>query len=314
MESVTTKSRKKLEMGRAFADLLKSEIQKWIPAGPNEETHDGKHTIGLFLSGGTDSMALGFAAQDLGLEVHVWSFVVRGRRSIDFESAFEASRKFGWIWHPVIINVTGVNQIAADFIKLMRPPFFCQTKTQVETTWPYLYIIDQMRAQRPDVKTVLSGIGGTGLFGTTRRAINRFSTPKEQFDAYRESFFQSPNPASREQLWQLCANSGLLLITPFLTQSVFEFLKPLEWEYLNRPVQKHLTLLGFEERFRDIGRRDHGSPQTISGVDEVFEMLIGSNANANGRLSFAEIVEDYRMDPPAAPTEPPDIEIMRYTL
>ena len=48
--------------------LLRQIIREAIPANVD--------TVALFLSGGVDSLSLGFAAEQLGLKVHAYTFQV----------------------------------------------------------------------------------------------------------------------------------------------------------------------------------------------------------------------------------------------
>ena len=60
-----------------------------------QQVHDDK--VAVLLSGGVDSLSVGFAAEDvLGKKVHAYSFRLDTQTSYDYEKAKEVAEQFDW--------------------------------------------------------------------------------------------------------------------------------------------------------------------------------------------------------------------------
>ena len=129
----------------------------------NEQSKE--QDIAVLLSGGIDSISVAFAAHRLGKTLHCYTMYVDGNVSSDAQNAINTANKFGW-------NITTINvptdNIATDFIKLVNH-YNCIKKTQLECTWPFLYVYPKI-----EQKELLTGWGADGWYGVSKRLIKRY--------------------------------------------------------------------------------------------------------------------------------------------
>lgn len=246
--------------------------------------------VALLLSGGVDSLSLGFAATALGKRVSAYTFQVGEWESTDAKTAARAAAEFGWEFRLVKVPL---DHLERDFLELAER-WGCVKKTQFECSWPFLYLIPEIRE-----RYVLSGIAADGHFGLSKKAMIHFRYPKASFDAFRERYFSSANPAGQLQQKAICESFGRIQVAPYLDRRTFDFFLRYDWDQINRPQQKWLTLTAFPEFFKRCSVRRHANLQLVAGVDRIFETLLRSSLNLKGRTRVMDLCRDYaKASPP----------------
>src|SRR6056300_537696 len=114
-----------------------------------ERQSQGIDEVAVLLSAGTDSITCALAAHRLGKKVTGYSMYVNGKQTSDSLGAKDVAEHFGWDF--VGVNVP-VDNIADDFFTLINR-YGCKKKTQVECTFPFLYVYPKI-----EQKVVLSGV------------------------------------------------------------------------------------------------------------------------------------------------------------
>lgn len=241
-------------------------------------------TVALLLSGGVDSLSCGFAAQALGKRVHAYTFQIENQTSEDSRVAVFAARKLGWEFTLVRVQT---KRLEEDFLELAGK-WECKKKTQFECTYPFLYLIPQITE-----KYVLSGIAADGHFGLSKKAMMHFKTPKEKFDEFRTKYFSSPNPAGQLQQKALIESYGKIQIAPYLDKRMFDYFIQFDWNEINEPVQKRLTVFAYTNLFRTVGIRPHKNLQLVAGIPSIFERLLSSRLNKKNRTRVMDLCRDY---------------------
>lgn len=244
-------------------------------------------SVALLLSGGMDSLSVGFAAMREGKKIHAYTFRVEGRDNADTLSARYAAERFGWPW--TLIDVTG-ERLEQDFIELVRR-WNCRTKAQVECTWPILYV-----APRIEERFVVSAAASDGLYGLSRKALIRYKvrTDKALFDRFRREYFAHPNPASATAWTNIFAEHQKTHVAPYIDPDVLDYFLAYDWRYLNLPMQKIETVRAFADEFSRVPIRLHANFQLVAGVPSVFERLLSTPFNRQGRRRVMDLVRDYR--------------------
>jgi asparagine synthetase B (glutamine-hydrolysing) len=268
-----------IEQVSAGAERLRHALVGAMSAFSDEE-------VALLLSGGVDSLSLGFAAMRAGKRVSAYTFQVEDQENADVRAARQAAQAFGWNW--TLVNCD-TSHLERDFLELART-WECRLKTQFECTWPFLQVIPRIRE-----RVVMSGIAADGHYGLSRKALARYRVKesKENFDRFRSDYFAQSNPAGQQQQWSLIGSLGKRQFAPYLYPVVIELMREFDWRQLNRPWQKMLTLLAFREEFGRIGRRDHANLQLVAGVDRVFERLLLTKVNVHRRHRVLDLCRDY---------------------
>lgn len=241
--------------------------------------------VAVLLSAGTDSITCGLAAQRLGKKVTGYSMFINGKQTSDSLGAKDVAEHFGWDFVPVDVPVDNIEQ---DFFTLVNK-YNCKKKTQVECTWPFLYVYPLIKE-----KEVLSGVAADGWYGVSKRASIHFKHTKELFDTFRNDYFGAPNPAGVLQQRQLAEEYGMKLIAPYLDDDVASWMMQHDWDFFNKPYQKAPIHDAFHE-IKALKRRKHENLQLIAGIPDYFEKLLDNKEiNLYNRQRVMDLVRDWQ--------------------
>jgi asparagine synthetase B (glutamine-hydrolysing) len=243
--------------------------------------------VGILLSGGVDSLSLGFVAHRLGKKINAYTFHLEGDKSYDACKAEEVSKEFGWNCTTVVVPK---NNLVEDFIRLVKD-YDCRKKTHFECTFPFLYVFPQIKE-----KYILSGIGADGYYGVSKKAILHFKEPKEKFDEFRRSYFMPHNVTGFRQIEQLANDREMTLVHPYIYHDeVKDFFFKYDWYDLNSPKQKQIVRDAFGKEFSRLKPvKDHINLQLGSNIDHLFETLLDNKMlNNRGRKRVMDLASDY---------------------
>ena len=249
----------------------------------NEQSKE--QDVAVLLSGGIDSISVAFAAHRLGKTLHCYTMYVDGVVSKDAQNAIDTANEFGW-------NITTINvptdNLANDFIKLVTQ-YGCKKKTQLECTWPFLYVYPHIKE-----KELLTGWGADGWYGVSKKACMHYKEPKEKFDQFRNEYFAAPNPVGVRQQEQLCREYGIKYIAPYFDDRVKEYMMQFDWYEMNKPFQKVKVVNAFPE-FKRTKVRRHENLQLAAGVPDHFEKLLDNpTVNLYNRKRVMDLVRDWQ--------------------
>lgn len=243
--------------------------------------------VGILLSGGVDSLSLGFAAHRLGKKITAYTFHLEGDKSYDANKAEEVSEEFGWKCNTIIVPK---NNLRDDFIRLVKE-YDCRKKTHFECTFPFLYVFPHIKESH-----LLSGIGADGYYGVSKKAILHFKEPKELFDRFRKRYFMPYNVTGFRQIEQLAKEKNIKLVHPYIYhEEVSEYFFEFDWYQLNKPKQKQVVREVFKEEFSRVTNvKEHINLQLGSNIDHLFEKLLDDKMlNNRGRKRVMDLASDY---------------------
>lgn len=259
-----------------FRILFDRIVKENIPANTEK--------VAICLSGGVDSLTCGFALESMGVEVVAYTFKIEGIDSQDADSSREASEAFGWEFHLIEVPI---NNLKEDFLTLASK-WKCIKKTQYECTWPFIYIV-------PEIKEtyVLNGIGADSHYGLSKRAMIHYRHTKELMNEFRAEYFALKNPSGLHQLIAILESRNKILYAPYYHKDLIAFFRRFSWDEINRPKEKQLILDAYPEYFSKVRVRKHANLQIVAGVREVFETLLDSDLNKNNRTRVMDLCRDY---------------------
>jgi asparagine synthetase B (glutamine-hydrolysing) len=242
--------------------------------------------VALLLSGGVDSISVGFTAQRLGKKIHAYSFRLDTHESYDFLKAKEISETLDWEFTGVVIST---ESIEADFHRLTR--LGCSKKSSYECSYPFIHVYPKIQE-----KYVLSGWAADGYYGLSKTAMIHYKHTKEKFDEFRDKYFAPDKCANYIWLKKISDLGNKIFITPYLSTEVKNFFYSMDWEEVNKPFQKHHVRNAFPE-FEKIGKvKKHLNLQIDSGVSKLFDTLIqNKNINLKNRTRIVDISRDWNM-------------------
>ena len=241
--------------------------------------------VAVLLSGGVDSQSVAFAAHRLGKNITAYTMYVDGNPSKDAQHAISVAEHFGWGLD--VIDVP-IDLLVEDFKQLVKK-YDCKKKTQVECTWPFLYVYPRILE-----KVVLSGWAADGYYGLSKRCALHFKEPKEKFDEFRDGYFGGENVVGINQQYMLSEEYGKRFVAPYMDQRVKDYMYQFDWFEMNNPYQKHVVVEAFPE-FKEIKVRKHESLQLAAGVPEIFESLLDNpDINLYNRQRTMDLIRDWQ--------------------
>ena len=253
--------------------LLENEIDKEVLS--NE--------CAVLLSGGVDSMSVGFAAERVGRNVTAYSFQLDIKNSYDFAKAKEVAEMMQW---PFIGITIDTSSLKSDFLKLVE--LGCYKKSHFECTYPFLHIYPQIKE-----KYVVSGWAADGYYGISKTAILHYKHTKDTFDKFRNNYFSKNMRAGYKWHKRVADMYDKIFITPYLTESVRDYFYPMDWKEVNKPKQKHHVRNAYPQ-FQNIKVKDHLNLQLDSDIDKLFETLLDDKEiNFKNRSRILDISKDW---------------------
>lgn len=241
----------------------------------------------VLLSGGVDSLSCAVAAHRLGKKIHAHTFHLEGDPTYDSRMAEHAASVFGW---NIKTTVVSTRYLERDFLRLIYD-YDCKKKTQVECTFPFLYLAKDIK-----VKYVLSGIGGDSYYGLSKRVRINFKRPKNIFDRWRTEYFQQENAAGILQLRALCDQYNKILLHPYLWYAeIYDFFMEKDWDQLNSKQEKHHAREAFADEFAQIGKiKPHLNLQLVANIDDLFLTLLDNKKiNFRNRIRVMDMCHDW---------------------
>jgi asparagine synthetase B (glutamine-hydrolysing) len=238
----------------------------------------------LLLSGGVDSISVGFCAERLGKKVHAYSFRLDTNPSYDFLKAKEVAELFNW-------SFTGVKgptkNLVEDWYRLVK--LGCKKKVHFETVYPFLYIYPEIKQ-----KYVLSGLGADGHYGLTKKAALHYKETKELFHWWKADHWKPEGRAG--YLWHknIADVYDKVFITPYTAKSVHDFFEGMSWYDVNKPFEKHHVRNAFDE-FQKIKVKKHINLQSGDvGIIPLFETLLDNKEiNFKNRSRMMDVSRDW---------------------
>jgi hypothetical protein len=184
--------------------------------------------VGLLLSAGIDSVSTGIVCQEIGKEVHAYTYELQGYRSRERERVETIARHFGWRLHVVTVPT---HNLALDF-KRLAIQYGCKKKVQFEVTLPLLYVIPAI-----EEREVWTGFNADDHYGNTREPLldqarlNRDGVGgaerKRLFDEYRRDIYKKfDEPGSSDTWWfarDVAARHGKELLDPYADPAIREY-------------------------------------------------------------------------------------------
>ena len=252
--------------------ILTKEVDKTVP----------EDEVALLLSGGVDSISVGFAAHRLNKKIHAYSFRLHKIPSYDYNKAKDVAQMMGWKFTGITIDIRNLEE---DFFELVE--MGCRKKTQFECTYPFLHMYPKINE-----KYVLSGWAADGYYGLSKKAMIHYKG--DNFNEFRNDYYKEENRAGYIWHKKVADDNQKILVTPYLSKSVKNFFYKHNHEELNKPFQKHHIRNSFYE-FNEIGRvENHLNLQIESGVTKLFgTLLYNKKINFKNRGRMLDVYRDW---------------------
>ena len=235
--------------------------------------------VALLLSGGIDSVSIGFALQDAGKKINCYTFHLKDNPTNDSISAKQVADTFDW-------NITTfeipTDNLVEDFHRLRG--LGCRKKTQIESTYPFLYF-------KINEKTAFGGRGVDHAHGMQKKCCLHFKEPKSLFDSYRLEYFENP---SNNNISMTEKALGIPFVNPYMDKSIYNYFMKYTWKQLNSPREKHMIVSAYKDEFSKIKIRKHQNLQMNTGIQPLFETLLQNpQINYRQRTRVMDVCKDW---------------------
>lgn len=238
----------------------------------------------VLLSGGVDSISVGFGAHRLGKKITAYSFCLDTNVSYDYIKAEEVCRIMDWEFVGIRIPT---EELETDWHRLVK--LGCRKKTHYECVYPFLYVYPKIKE-----KYVLSGWAADGYYGLSKKAKINFSKTRELQVKFMDDYFRTENQAGYLYHKRVVDEYKKILITPYLTEPVKKYFYGRSWDELNRPKQKQDVRQSFKEFELVGGVKNHSNLQLESGINILFETLLDNKKiNHNNRKRIMDVCRDW---------------------
>ena len=188
----------------------------------------------VLTSGGLDSQSIIFSALEVGKQVVIVSFTTQGHESRDFKSAKKIAMKLDLLFLPVIIP-TDLETIKRDSYTLGNE-LECRTKSEYECTHPMIYAYDVISQHADGKAYILSGLGADCFYVLSKKGKIHYSHRPDEF---RYMTFNKENYCQRRQHVILEEKYNCVMVTPYLTDDIYNLFEGTTWDECNRPKQKN---------------------------------------------------------------------------
>jgi asparagine synthase len=204
------------------------------------------------LSGGVDSCAALFACLAAGRRTRAVTFTLADRTSSDMVAAGAVATAFD-VPCAVVFLPTDETVLARDLRDLVRLGLG-HYKTDVECTWPFLYVLPTL----PRGATLVLGHGADDHFGLDKRcALHYRKGGAVTMDLYRDEQWDDPDPGQTVTLARYGAAHGVGVCAPFFSAGAKAALRGTSWDEVNRPHEKQPVLDAFAAEFARVKVRRH---------------------------------------------------------
>ena len=256
----------------------------------------GIKKVAVPMSSGVDSHCALFACLEAGLKPHVYSFHLEGVESRDVRIAQATAKEFGLPFTKVTLP-TGQKRLIKDVVKLAE--FGCRSKTDFECFWPMMHLLPKIKED-----VFFTGHGADSLYCLSRKACQHFAGREDEF---RELAFSSNKAFQKGLIEKWCSDNGGMQYCPiFFTPQILKIFKGATPADLNKPIQKAVSRMAFEEYFERVRVYVHQPFQLgDTGIKAGFEEhLLDSPLNTKGYKSVVGIYNELVRNHGPAVSEP----------
>lgn len=265
------------------------------------ELADVPEPCAVALSGGIDSASVLFALLELGKDVRAYTFVPEGHVSTDYAIAKSICEQFSVPWDPVLLP-TSIDRLKRDLWWVVHETGF-ESATDVECTWPFLYLFDQM-----DEPALVTGAAADGHFVLSREArINGLHESVASMDEFRRDLFATDEYAQEATLRDLARTRfGLAEFrVPYSTSAFVSAFMGTSHEQLNQPNQKQPIRDAYPMRMSTFQNRRHTNLHLgDSRIRETVERLLDTDWNVGDWSTSQGIVNAIARREVPEPSDP----------
>jgi asparagine synthetase B (glutamine-hydrolysing) len=259
--------------------MLKKLIKKHI-----ENTIPKNEKVAVMFSGGLDSLSVLLSALELGYEVKLYTFHLKGVISKDLETARKVSKHYKLELHEV--EISDNLDLLIDDLKYLIKTHDLKKKTQFQVMHPMKHLCEAIKEDY-----VLSGLEADTLYGNTR-SMRKTIACESEFKNIRSKYIHDENNASYSFIRNELENNNKTFVAPYKQSSeIINYFLSLESKDLCFGKQKKQTYEAFKTEIDNLSLyRRSSNMQINSGIREFHDLLLQTDLN---QKNFKSVIGVY---------------------
>ena len=248
---------------------------------------DGETDVGIFFSGGTDSLTCLFSCLELKLKPHLYCFRLENHISEDSLMSERISKLYN-VPLKIIIIKEDLQQLANDVYNIIKK-YDVSNKIRVQILYPFPYMLKEIKE-----RVVITGLSADTLYGTNYHSKMQLL---DDFTKSRRNAIDEDEIDGYTVLKEISNSFQKKLVAPYRDDSVINYFLKYSWMELNRPTQKNHSINAFKNYFDSNTIYRTSSSLTInSKIQEFHEKLLTLSFNKLNRKSIDELYSDILHD------------------
>tara|TARA_B100000029_G_scaffold90607_1_gene80408 strand:- start:1643 stop:2443 length:801 start_codon:yes stop_codon:yes gene_type:complete len=243
--------------------------------------------IGIFFSGGTDSLTCLFTCLELNLKPILYTFHLENYISEDVITSQKIANYYDLELKKIIIK-KNKDELVHDVKNLVKN-YHINNKIRLQILYPFPHILKKVSEP-----LILTGLSADTLYGTNYHSKMNNVT---NFNEIRKNSINSDEIDGYVSLKKMVENENKKLIAPYRNPKIIEHFLSFSWNQLNTPLQKNLSYEAFDDYFKKLLiYRESSSLPINSKINEWHETIFSSKLNKNNRKHLDEIIQDILED------------------
>ena len=243
--------------------------------------------VGIFFSGGTDSLTCLFSCLELKLKPHLYCFRLENHVSEDSLMSERISKLYNVPLKIIIIKEELV-QLANDVYNIIKK-YNISNKIRIQILYPFPHMLKEIKEE-----VVITGLSADTLYGTNYHSKMQLL---DDFSKSRRNAIKEDEIDGYTILKEISNDFEKKLVAPYRDNSVINYFLKHSWMELNHPIQKNHSMNAFKNYFDNNSIYRTSSSLTInSKIQEFHDKLLTLSFNKLHRESIDELYSDILHD------------------
>jgi len=259
-----------------------TELKNLLIDAIRKQVNDQKD-VGIFFSGGTDSLTCLFSCLELKLKPTLYCFRLENHISEDSLMARKISELYKIPLRSIIIK-ENLNELTKDVYELIKK-YKIANKIRIQILYPFPRMLKGIKEEN-----VLTGLSADTLYGTNYHSKIHLL---EDFSKSRKYAIMDDEIDGYNALKKMAADFDKKLIAPYRDEKVIEYFLKYTWKQLNQPKQKNHSVEAFKRYFTNNSIYRKSSSLTINAKIQEWHMkMLDGKLNKFHRETIDELYLD----------------------
>jgi hypothetical protein len=223
----------------------------------------------VFLSGGTDSSFIAFAAQAVGKTVESITFRMSNCDTPDSIQAEKTAQIMGWKHHLVDVPTDDMN---SAYLQMVRG-YKCGRKTEIECLYPMIFVIE--KARQLGFKQALTGLDQY-VYADSRNWRILAANSESDFEDAKQASLDAGGTHAGRLITETARKSGIELSRPLFERELLGIFAGVLPKDSDKPYPKHHFKNVYYSQFEKCGmlKTAGANLQKVANIESYFAPLL----------------------------------------